>query len=965
MLVASDLHLTAPATPTSAAVADQLAGVLAAWEGPGVVVLAGDVVELLSGGVADPAEVLAAYPVLTAVARDFTSARDGRDLVYLIGNHDGRLAWDEAAAAVVAERLGARLALTADLRLETANGTKLVRVEHGHRFDAANAFVDPRDALDTPIGHHIAADCRLAETRTSGGWLAGVAHLNEPGELPRMVASRLLYRVVAPWTWVLALPAVAAWWFAYTWLAVAEGAVVATLVAVAVVVAVSGQRLWTRFTRSLTPRGYAQNDRAREEALALSAQGYAGLVVGHSHHAELAMLGSGFYANVGCCATVVDRRPTRPGLPGVWGAYDQMSWLELEGGADVSARLVYGRTDRRGTRLERLACHRSGPTYASSSERPARRRRDRVVEGVSDRPSRPSVVASLADTAPWPPPPDAVRSVRRARRAGAAAIGTTGVLGILSALSPPVGARLSLLNELLPVSVPPAAAAVVAVLSLALVLLARGVRHGQRPAWRVSIVLLASSALLHVVKGFDFEEAALALATVGYLARHSAAFRARPDRPSVRRGLVALLAGPPLIAAAGTAVLEIVPDGRRMPIGRAFAATAERMMGVTSIDLPSEIGEFLTHTLLAMGIGVAAYALWLAFRPVISGRRPGADIDRARALVRRHGQDTLAYFALRDDKEHFFHGESLVAYAICSGICLVSPDPIGPRHERAQVWAAFRRFVDQNGWTVAVLGATDEWLPIYASGGMRSLYVGDEGVVDVHAFSLAGGQFKGLRQAVNRVAKYGYRIEFHDPSRLDPDLQKALRVCMTKSRKGDVERGFSMTLGRVFDPEDRDLLLAVAFDPQGQPAAFAQFVPAPGIDGYSLDLMRRSDGQHPNGVTDFVVVKTIEHLRERGFRAVGLNFATMRAVMAGELGRGPAQRVQRWVLQRLSSSMQIESLWKYNAKFGPTWQPRYAVYDAPENLVPAALAVAKAESFWELPVIGRFMVPKVTAEPPA
>jgi lysylphosphatidylglycerol synthetase-like protein (DUF2156 family) len=167
-----------------------------------------------------------------------------------------------------------------------------------------------------------------------------------------------------------------------------------------------------------------------------------------------------------------------------------------------------------------------------------------------------------------------------------------------------------------------------------------------------------------------------------------------------------------------------------------------------------------------------------------------------------------------------------------------------------------------------------------------------------------------------------------------------------------------MTLGRVFDPADRDLLLAVAFDPEGRPAAFAQFVPAAGIDGYSLDLMRRSDAPHPNGVTDFVVVRTIEHLRERGFRAVGLNFATMRAVLAGELGDGPTQRVQRWVLQRLSGSMQIESLWKYNAKFGPTWQPRYAVYDAPENIVPAALAVAKAESFWELPVIGRFMVPK-------
>ena len=63
-------------------------------------------------------------------------------------------------------------------------------------------------------------------------------------------------------------------------------------------------------------------------------------------------------------------------------------------------------------------------------------------------------------------------------------------------------------------------------------------------------------------------------------------------------------------------------------------------------------------------------------------------------------------------------------------------------------------------------------------------------------------------------------------------------------------------------------------------------------------------------------------------------------------------------LRKLSGSIQIESLWHYNAKFAPEWQARYAVYDAAEHIVPAALAVAKAESWWELPVIGRFMMPR-------
>src|SRR5206468_4250089 len=103
-----------------------------------------------------------------------------------------------------------------------------------------------------------------------------------------------------------------------------------------------------------------------------------------------------------------------------------------------------------------------------------------------------------------------------------------------------------------------------------------------------------------------------------------------------------------------------------------------------------------------------------------------------------------------------------------------------------------------------------------------------------------------------------------------PDLECRLREVMTKSRRGDVERGFSMTLGRIFDPDDKDLLLAVACDKEGSPVSFCQYVPAIGINGYSLDLMRRDDGEHPNGLLDFVAVETIRELQRRGMRGLGL-----------------------------------------------------------------------------------------------
>ncbi|GAC1593487.1 MAG: phosphatidylglycerol lysyltransferase domain-containing protein [Acidimicrobiales bacterium] len=525
--------------------------------------------------------------------------------------------------------------------------------------------------------------------------------------------------------------------------------------------------------------------------------------------------------------------------------------------------------------------------------------------------------------------------------------------------------RIESVRSVFPLAVPEIATALVALSGLALMLLSRGVRKGQRLAWLVSVGILAASAILHLLKAGDIEEGLIAAGAAAYLGINWRAFGAAGDRPSLIKGILTAAAGALIATVASVTGIEFFHRGRRapVPLGHAILVVLERLVGIYSTPLRLRGGghfnQYVAPGLTAVGLGLAFYALLLAFRPVVLSHRPAAtDYPRARDIIRRWGGDTLAYFALRDDKRWWFLDDSVVAYAVINGVCLVSPDPIGPPEERERVWAGFHQFADQHGWPVAVMGASAEWLPVYKAAGMRDLYVGDEAVVNCQTFKLEGGEMKGLRQAVNRIAKYGYRMEFYDPAEVSAELREKLLGVMAQNRRGDAERGFSMTLGRIFDPGDTGLLLAVAYGPDGEPVAFCHYVPAAAIDGYSLDLMRRTDGPHPNGLIDFVVVRTIEHLRERNLTGLGLNFATLRAVLAGETGDGFSQRVERWMLRRMSGSMQIESLWKYNAKFTPSWRPRYAIYDSAENMLPSALAVAKAESFFELPVIGRFLTPQ-------
>jgi len=457
------------------------------------------------------------------------------------------------------------------------------------------------------------------------------------------------------------------------------------------------------------------------------------------------------------------------------------------------------------------------------------------------------------------------------------------------------------------------------------VVVAAGLRRGQRSAWVLALATVLPAIVAPPAVRGAHGAAAVAVLVCVVLLTGRRTFAAPSDPRSLRRSATWIACGITTVAAATT----VLPDR----LDRAAAPAV---------------------TLIVVAVG--AVACWWSTRPVRAHFVPELAQRRAHVIVERDGDGTLDYFALRDDKCWFFWGSSIVAYAIKGAVALVSPDPIGPDDERGEVWTAFLDHAASCGWMVTVLGASESWLSVYRAAGMRTMYIGDEAIVSTDAFHLDGGERKGLRQAVNRVARHGYTVTFHDPATIDDALRNALTDLLDTSRRGDAERGFSMTLGRAFARRDRGLLLAVSRDEHGRPVAFCQFVPQAGGRGWSLDVMRSERRGHPNGLLDHVIVETINFVRATGGGEIGLNFATMRAVLA-EDSPTPAQRIVRRVLAQASNSMQIESLWKFNAKFFPTWRPRYVVYPTLVDLPAAALAIAKAEAIWELPVLGRFIRP--------
>jgi lysyl-tRNA synthetase class 2 len=153
-----------------------------------------------------------------------------------------------------------------------------------------------------------------------------------------------------------------------------------------------------------------------------------------------------------------------------------------------------------------------------------------------------------------------------------------------------------------------------------------------------------------------------------------------------------------------------------------------------------------------------------------------------------------------------------------------------------------------------------------------------------------------------------------------------------------------MALGRLGAVGDDDCVVVTAKE-NGVLRAVLNFVPW-GTDGLSLDLMRRDRTAQP-GLNDFLIVEAIKAAPCLGIKRISLNFAMFRAALErGErIGAGPVLRAWRSLLLFASRWFQIESLYKFNAKFCPVWEPRFFVYPGTRDTPRIAIAALEAEAF--------------------
>ena len=523
-----------------------------------------------------------------------------------------------------------------------------------------------------------------------------------------------------------------------------------------------------------------------------------------------------------------------------------------------------------------------------------------------------------------------------------------GVVNVISAVIPAMRDRLRLLRllgEYSPFSIRAGGHLLSALAGFALLLLSVSLWRRKRLGWLLTLSILLISIPVHLLKGLDYEEATFAALLAGLLIYLRPHFHARSDPPSVRQGLLTLLAALAFTLIYGVLGFYLLDRHFRVHFGF-WSALRQTIVMFTQFYDPSlqpvtGFGRYFAYSIYVISAVTVGYALLMLLRPVLT-RRSQTEEERTRAwdIVRAYGRTALARYDLLEDKSFFFTpGGSLISYVVENRIALALGDPIGPESDTECAISSFRELCSQNDWLPAFYQVHETNLPIYQAMDFHALLIGHVAIVDLASFSLTGSENKTIRNTYNKLTKLGYHYDLIQPpysARMLRELKFISDDWLTARQATEMR----FSLGWFDEAYLNTCPILLVRDREGFIVAFANLVTEFQAKKIAVDLMRYLQ-RTESGLMDFLFVSLFQWARDQGYATFNLGLSALSGV--GEHSDDPiVERALNFIYQNMDRFYNFRSLHSFKEKFHPMWVPRYLIYPAVPSLPAISAAIVRA-----------------------
>ncbi len=505
-----------------------------------------------------------------------------------------------------------------------------------------------------------------------------------------------------------------------------------------------------------------------------------------------------------------------------------------------------------------------------------------------------------------------------------------GFVLLVSGALPGAKERLSDLQDMVPLPFIEGSHMAGSLIGTAMLLTAPALTARLRSGWAAARILLIGGALFSLLKGLDYEEAALQLLVAGVLQYCRASFYREggilTDRPR----------WPWLIAAAAALALSIWAGFfayKRTPY-------SDDLWWHFALD--GNAPRFLRAS-FAAGVLLTAASAWQLLTASRTRSLPDAlppeDVI-ARAMA--HSTRTDAALAFTGDKSFVVSaaGDAFMMYRVQGRSWVVMGDPVGPAAAWSELVWSIRRACDARAGRLCFYQASERMLPLFVELGLQAIKYGEEAHVALAEFKTSGPRGKSLRHAVRRTEAAG-AIFAVEPASLVPALMPELAAVSAAWLEGKAGREKRFSLG-AFDAAYLSRFPVAVIRVEGRIVAFANIWTSGDGEEASVDLMRhRPDA--PYGTMETMMVRLIEWARDAGYERFNMGMAPLSGMPTGRLAPIWA-RVGHALFANGERLYGFAGLRAFKAKYGPEWVSRYVATPTGVEMPRAMIDLARLVS---------------------
>lgn len=505
-----------------------------------------------------------------------------------------------------------------------------------------------------------------------------------------------------------------------------------------------------------------------------------------------------------------------------------------------------------------------------------------------------------------------------------------GVLILASSATPLLRDRLSALLDVAPIFVVELSHFASSVVGFLLLVVSAGLWRRREGAYYTALVLLLLGAGFSLLKGLEYEVAALLGITALALTPCRSAFNRR-SRLNVGLSRNLSMAWLGLIMAVVGAIAWLGLFAYR------DVTFTDQLWWTFLRD--GDASRFLrTEAALAV-LTLLLVARVLLTAPVSSYRglpSPDALAQAAEVIARAEVAQEDAPLALLGDKDLLFSdsGETFLMFRVRGSRWIALGEPVGRRDERRALLWRFAEMADRDGDAPVFYGVSPDLLPELIDLGLTVRKIGETAEVQLARFSLEGRPRQALRTARNRAGREGLSFEVLErgAAMIEAEGLKTVSDSWLSRQKGG-EKGFSM--GR-FDLGYLARTRLAVVRSEGRIIAFANLWETPGA--VAVDLMRYG-GAAPPYVMDYLFAELLMWAKAQGVERFGLGGAPLSGLDEHRLAP-LLTRLGALLFEEGGALYSFKGLRAYKEKFDPVWKPRYLA--APASAPMAAVLLDAA-----------------------